>query len=114
MRIGPILGEFLRKSSPIQLHLLLCVFRVVGLGLAYAGSNRSEVLDLLLPVLSEANAPMELVGLAALSCGLIAVGAKTFDVTSAVLQCLMEKTPEDLKDPFAKFLPLALGLCFLG
>lgn len=22
--------------------------------------------------------------------------------------------PEDLKDPFAKFLPLGIGLCFLG
>ncbi|CAG0919368.1 unnamed protein product [Notodromas monacha] len=87
---------------------------ILGLGLAYAGSNRPEVLELLLPVLAEANAPMELIGLAALSCGLISVGARNIEVTATVLQTLMEKTPDELKDPFAKFLPLALGLSYLG
>ncbi len=60
---------------------------------------------------------MEVVGVAALSLGLICVGSCNSDVVSALLQTLMEKAESDkdpLKEPFAKFLPLGIGLCFLG
>src|SRR6185437_9481384 len=54
------------------------------------------------------------IGITAISCGLIAVGSGNSEVTSNVLQVLIEKTDLDVKEPFAKFLPLALGLCYLG
>jgi 26S proteasome regulatory subunit N1 len=63
-----------------------------GLGLAYAGSNRDDVLSLLLPVLSHPKSSMEVVGVAALACGLVAVASCNGDVTSALLQTLMEKS----------------------
>ncbi|XP_076353645.1 regulatory particle non-ATPase 1 [Tachypleus tridentatus] len=87
---------------------------IIGLGLAYAGSNREDVLGLLLPVLSDSKSTVEVVGMAALACGLIAVGSCNGDVTSSILQTLMEKSESDLKEPYAKFLPLGLGLCYLG
>lgn len=57
---------------------------------------------------------LKVVGLSALACGMIAVGSCNDVVTSAIIQVLHEKTEADLKDTFARFLPLALGLCYLG
>ncbi|XP_014670026.1 PREDICTED: 26S proteasome non-ATPase regulatory subunit 2-like [Priapulus caudatus] len=87
---------------------------IIGLGLAYAGSDREDVLSLLLPVLADAKSNMEVVGMAALSCGMIAVGSCNSEVTSTILQTLMEKSESDLKNTYARFVPLALGLNFLG
>lgn len=87
---------------------------IVGLGLAYAGSNRSDVINVLLPILHDPSSTSELRGLAALSCGLVAVGSANGELTSNVAQVLIEKTDLKVSDPFARFLPLALGLCYLG
>merc|ERR1711981_392078 len=87
---------------------------IFGLGLAYAGSNREDLISLLLPVFAEQNSTMEVIGVAALACGLISVGSCNDDVTTTILQTLMEKSDQDLKDPFAKYLPLGIGLCYLG
>jgi 26S proteasome regulatory subunit N1 len=87
---------------------------IFGLGLAYAGSNRQDLISLLLPVFAEQNSTMEVIGVAALACGLISVGSCNDDVTTTILQTLMEKSAQDLKDPFAKYLPLGIGLCYLG
>lgn len=87
---------------------------IFGLGLAYAGSNREDLISLLLPVFAEPNSTMEVIGVAALACGLISVGSCNDDVTTTILQTLMEKSDQDLKDPFAKYLPLGIGLCYLG
>merc|ERR1711899_687308 len=87
---------------------------IFGLGLAYAGSNREDLISLLLPVFADENSTMEVIGVAALACGLISVGSCNDDVTTTILQTLMEKSEQDLKDPFAKYLPLGIGLCFLG
>ena len=87
---------------------------IIGLGLAYAGSNRSDVLSVLLPVLSDSKSTVEVIGVTALSCGLIAVGSGNADVTSSIMQVFIEKPDLDVKDSFVRFLPLALGLCYLG
>ena len=52
--------------------------------------------------------------MAALSCGLIAVGSSNGDVSSTILQTLIEKSETDLKDTYARFLALGLGLTYLG
>jgi len=72
-----------------------------------------------LPVFADAAVAsnMEIVGVTALALGLICVGSCNDDVTTTLLQTLMEKSEKsslDLKDAFAKFLPLGIGLCFLG
>ena len=89
---------------------------IFGLGLAYAGSNRQDVIQHLLPVFADSKSNMEVIGVTALACGLIAVGSCNGEVTSTILQTLMEKSEKesDLKDSFAKFLPLGIGLCYLG
>ncbi|XP_057653315.1 26S proteasome non-ATPase regulatory subunit 2 [Diorhabda carinulata] len=87
---------------------------IVGLGLAYVGSNREAVISLLTPVFSDPKSSMEVIGMCALACGMIAVGSGNPFVTSTILQCLMEKSETELKDTYSRFLALGLGLCHLG
>ncbi|KAK3103587.1 hypothetical protein FSP39_020371 [Pinctada imbricata] len=87
---------------------------IVGLGLAYAGSNREDVLTLILPVLGDSKAKMEVIGMAALACGMICVGSCNGDVTSTILQTMMERPEADLKDTNARFLAMGLALAYLG
>merc|ERR1712228_979357 len=56
----------------------------------------------------------EVVGVTALAAGLISVGSCNGEVTSTILQTLMEKSETDMKDSYAKYLPLGIGLCYLG
>eukprot|EP00794_Sanderia_malayensis_P017065 gene17065-18785_t len=87
---------------------------ITGLGLAYAGSNREDVLSFILPVLSDSKSNMEVVGVASLACGLISIASCNGEVTSVILQTMMERSSSELKDNNARFLALGLGLAFLG
>jgi 26S proteasome regulatory subunit N1 len=58
----------------------------MGLGIAYAGSAREDLLELLAPLLSESAASAELVGAAAAAIGLVFVGSASGDVSSELLQ----------------------------
>ena len=104
-----LLSDYVLHSSNV-----MRLGAIFGLGLAYAGSNRSDVIQLLLPVFADSKSNMEVIGVTALATGLIAVGSCNGEVTSTILQTLMEKAGADLKDSFAKYLPLGIGLCFLG
>nr|CAD7424986.1 unnamed protein product [Timema monikensis] len=87
---------------------------ILGLGLAYAGSCRQDVVELIVPVLSDSHSTREVVAIAALACSLITVGFGSGEVTSPILQALMDMGPEDLENTYSRFLPLALGICYLG
>merc|ERR1712106_1135601 len=104
-----LLSDYVLHSSNV-----MRLGAIFGLGLAYAGSNRQDVIQLLLPVFADSKSNMEGVGGTALATGLIAVGSCNGEVTSTILQTLMEKSETELKDSFAKFLPLGIGLCYLG
>lgn len=89
----------------------------MGIGLAYAGSNREDVIATLLPLL-DSKQSTDVIGIVGISCGLIAVGSANSDVVTTCLQVLMERDAENKleikNDPLIKFLPLAIGLCYLG
>jgi len=87
---------------------------IIGLGLAYAGTNRDDVIATLLPVLTDNKNSMEVIGITALSCGLIAVSSGNPEVTSNCLQVILESKLDVKAEPFCKFLALAIGLCYLG
>lgn len=90
---------------------------ILGLGLAYAGSNRAAVIDLITPVFSaekKAGTTNEVLGIAALALGMIAVGSCNPEVTETLTQTIMERTEADFRDTFSKFLFLGLGLVYLG
>merc|ERR1712106_672115 len=104
-----LLSDYVLHSSNV-----MRLGAIFGLGLAYAGSNRQDVIQLLLPVFADPKSNMEVVGVTALATGLIAVGSCNGEVTSTILQTLMEKSEADMKDSYAKYLPLGIGLCYLG
>ncbi|KAK4336768.1 hypothetical protein RND71_043855 [Anisodus tanguticus] len=108
-----LLGDYVNNEKP-QIR----IFSIMGIGLAYAGSNREDVIAALLPILQDSKQPADVIGIVAISCGLIAVGTANSDVVTACLQLLMERDAENKleikNDPLIKFLPLAIGLCYLG
>merc|ERR1711936_1417022 len=107
-----LLSDYVLHSSNV-----MRLGAIFGLGLAYAGTDRKDVIQLLLPVFADVRSSMEVVGVAALACGLIAVGSCNGEVTSTILQTLMEKCETDvagMKESYAKYLPLGIGLCYLG
>ena len=88
-----------------------------GLGIAYAGSAREDVMELLLPVVENATGgpdKMMEASLAGLALGLIFVGKCDDMVGGTIVQALMEATDDDLNHSHAHFLCLGLGLLFLG
>lgn len=88
---------------------------IMGLGLAYAGSNKEEVLELLLPIISDSSQEMQISAMAALSCGLIFVGSSQPDVSEAIVTTLMDDDRKNqLTDKWTRFLALGLGLLFFG
>lgn len=89
----------------------------MGLGLAYAGSHREDILPFLLPHVADDTASMEISSLAALALGFIFVGSEHGEVTSTILQTLMEKCErgdKSLDEKWARFMVLGLGLLYLG
>ncbi|KAI9862085.1 MAG: proteasome regulatory particle base subunit [Trichoglossum hirsutum] len=97
------------KSVPIR------VASIIGLGLSYAGSNKEELLELLLPIVTDTSLDMQISAVAALSLGLIFVGSSNGDVNEAIVQTLMDPERESqLKDKWTRFMALGLALLFFG
>ena len=106
-----LLGEYVEnKSVPLKTSA------ITGLGLAYAGSHRADIADVLLPLVDSSNT-MEVASLAALALGFIFVGSENGDVSSTILQTLMEKAEAEdksLDEKWSRFLVLGLALLYLG
>jgi 26S proteasome regulatory subunit N1 len=97
-------------------HIMKCA-ACTGLGIAYAGAAREDVMEILIPVIeqSEGGAQNMLeVSLAGLALGMVFVGKCDDSVGGAILQRLMEATDEELDHSHARYLCLGLALVFLG
>jgi 26S proteasome regulatory subunit N1 len=107
-----LLGEYTEnKSVPLKTSAIM------GLGLAYAGSHREDLLPFLLPHVADDTVSMEIASLAALALGFIFVGSENGEVTGTILQTLMEKfdrADKSLDEKWARFMALGLGLLYLG
>jgi 26S proteasome regulatory subunit N1 len=91
------------------------VSSIMGLGLAYAGSNKEELLEVLLPIVTDTNLDMQLSAMAALSLGLIFVGSSHGEIADALMNTLLdEDRASQLKDKWTRFMALGLGLIFFG
>ena len=88
---------------------------IMGLGLAYAGSNREELLEYLLPIVLDTRLEMRLSAMAALALGLIFVGSAHSEVSEAIIQTFLdEDRTSQLKDKWTRFMALGLALLFFG
>ncbi len=84
------------------------------LGIAYVGSHRADLLELLLPILQDDGLSIEVQALAALSLGFIFVGSANGDIAGVILQLLMEKEEADLSSKWTKFVAVGLALLYVG
>ncbi|KAF2103569.1 26S proteasome non-ATPase-like protein regulatory subunit 2 [Rhizodiscina lignyota] len=102
-------GNLLNKNESIR------TASVMGLGLAYAGSNKEDLLELLLPMVTDTSLPMQLSAMAALSLGLVFVGSAQSEVSEAIIQTFLdEDRTNQLKDKWTRFMALGLALLFFG
>ncbi|EEQ40548.1 hypothetical protein CLUG_04676 [Clavispora lusitaniae ATCC 42720] len=85
-----------------------------GLGIAYAGSANEEVLNLLLPLISDTDISLEASCLASLALGHVFVGTCHGDITSAILQTLLERDFTQLNNKFIRFMALGSWLVIYG
>lgn len=86
----------------------------VGLGLAYAGSHRADIMELLLPHIADDSESMEIASLTSLALGFVFVGSCNGDITSTILQALMERDEKALDEKWARFMALGLALLYMG
>jgi 26S proteasome regulatory subunit N1 len=102
--------EKLQNKNP-----LIRTAAIMGLGLAYAGSDKEELLELLLPLVGDTSLDMQTSAMAALSLGMIFVGSSNSDVSSAIVETFLnDERKHQLKDKWTRFMALGLGLLFFG
>ncbi|KAJ3556014.1 hypothetical protein NPX13_g10230 [Xylaria arbuscula] len=88
---------------------------IMGLGLSYAGSLKEELLQFLLPIVSNPDQDMQITAMAALSLGFVFIGSANSDVSEAIMMLLMDDEHKTkLTDKWTRFLSLGLGLLYFG
>ncbi|KAG7617669.1 putative armadillo-like helical, 26S proteasome non-ATPase regulatory subunit RPN1 [Arabidopsis thaliana] len=87
---------------------------IMGLGIAYAGSQNDQIKIRLSPILNDANTPLDVIAFAALSLGMIYVGSCNEEVAQSIIFALMDRSEAELGEALTRFLPLGLGLLYLG
>lgn len=105
-----LLSEHIEEGKDTQMKTAA----VLGLGIAYAGSARSDVLEILVPLIVDDTQPFEVVALTCLALGLVFVGTANGDVSESIVESFLDRSDEELKDPLARLMCLGIGLLFLG
>ncbi|KZT70492.1 26S proteasome regulatory complex, non-ATPase subcomplex, Rpn1 subunit [Daedalea quercina L-15889] len=104
-----LLGEYVdNKAASLKIS------SIVGLGLAYVGSHREDLLQILIPTVSDDSISMEIASLSALALGFIFVGSGNGEIASTILQTLMEREDKQLEEKWTRFMLLGLALLYLG
>lgn len=106
-----LLKENLGDEIPTNIR----VASIMGLGIAYAGSNDEECLEILLPFINSTAYEMQLSAMATLALGMIFVGSAQSDVSEAIIQTLYDPDrTKQLKDQWTRFMALGLALLYFG
>eukprot|EP01117_Protostelium_nocturnum_P011638 TRINITY_DN422_c0_g1_i3.p1 TRINITY_DN422_c0_g1~~TRINITY_DN422_c0_g1_i3.p1 ORF type:complete len:870 (-),score=199.11 TRINITY_DN422_c0_g1_i3:83-2692(-) len=87
---------------------------ILGLGLSYVGTALEDIKDLLLPVIEDGSAGIEVVSIAALALGMTFVGTGNAEITESICGILMERDEASLNVTYSRYLALGLGLLYLG
>ncbi|RWR80576.1 26S proteasome non-ATPase regulatory subunit 2 A-like protein [Cinnamomum micranthum f. kanehirae] len=88
---------------------------IMGLGIAYAGSQNGRIDSLLSPILEDLTAPLDVLAFTAISLGLVFVGSGNQKVINSIISSItMDRSEAELSNPLIRFLPLGVGLVYLG
>lgn len=99
-----------------DVHIMKCA-ACTGLGIAYAGTAREDVMEMLVPIVEQSGDSTQTmleVSLAGLALGMVFVGKCDDNVGGTIVQRLMEATDEELDHSHSRYLCLGLALLFLG
>jgi len=111
----PALALLSTEDNLNSKHVIMRMASIMGLGLACAGANKEDLLELLLPIVEDTSLDMQLSAMAALSLGLIFVGSSNDRVSEAIITTLLdEERQKQLKDKWTRFMSLGLALLFFG
>ncbi|KAK1326758.1 26S proteasome non-ATPase regulatory subunit 2 1A [Acorus calamus] len=102
------------KNDCDPMILTIRIGAIMGLGLAYAGSQKEELKVPLSQILGDAKTPLEVLAFTAISLGLVYVGSCNEEVAQSIIFALMDRSEAELNDSLTRLLPVALGLLFLG
>lgn len=95
-------------------NISIRVSAIIGIGIAYAGTHREDIMSLLLPKVEDTSISIEVSAIAALALGFIFVGSGNGDVARTILQTMMERDTEQLNNKWSRYLGLGLALLYLG
>lgn len=88
---------------------------IMGLGLAYAGSQKEEMREILQDYITDTSLDMQLSSMAALSLGLIFIGSSDSDISEAIVSTFFDPDREtQLTDKWTRFMALGLALLYFG
>lgn len=73
-----------------------------------------QIRSKLTPILGDSKASLDVLAFTAISLGLVYVGSCNEEIAQAIIFALMERSESELGEPFARLLPLGLGLLYLG
>lgn len=107
-----LLQEHVEEGS----NIMKCA-ACTGLGIAYAGSEREDVMETLVPVIENSeggSSGMLVVSLAGLALGMVYIGSCDEAVGGTIIQRLMEASDDELDHSHSRFLYLGLALLFMG
>ncbi|KAJ6683364.1 hypothetical protein OIU85_007088 [Salix viminalis] len=104
-----LLDDFVDKEDPS-----VRIGAIMGLGIAYAGTQNEQICSKLSGILSDAKAPLDVIAFSAISLGLVCVSSCNEEVAQAIIFALMDRSESELQEPLIRFLPLGLGLLYLG
>ena len=115
MESEPALALLRTDENLNSKHVIMRMASIMGLGLACAGTNKDDLLGLLLPIVEDTSLDMQLSAMAALSLGMIFVGSSNDRVSEAIITTLLdEERQKQLKDKWTRFMSLGLALLFFG
>ncbi|KAJ2009847.1 proteasome regulatory particle base subunit [Coemansia thaxteri] len=106
-----LLADYISEESNAAIVKLAAIS---GLGLAYAGTQREDIVEMLVPLISDPDITIDLSSMAGLSAGLVCIGSGNSDVSTVILQAMMERPDTELNHKLARFLGLGLGLLYVG
>ncbi|KAJ1999595.1 proteasome regulatory particle base subunit, partial [Coemansia thaxteri] len=104
-----LLADYISEESNAAIVKLAAIS---GLGLAYAGTQREDIVEMLVPLISDPDITIDLSSMAGLSAGLVCIGSGNSDVSTVILQAMMERPDTELNHKLARFLGLGLGLLY--
>lgn len=110
-----LLAEHLESETP-----LLKLASVLGLGFAYAGSKREDLMENLTPIILDTECSLECSAMAAVSLGLVFVGTGNSDIAEAIVSTIVERQQSGAgaggldASAFRNFFAVALGVLFMG